>query len=53
MSDTESSMQVVAASDDMPEPDGVYVTTDYLNVLLTLAYPNNGKHCPSCECGTE
>ena len=53
MSDTESPMQVMCGTDDASEPDCVSVTTDYLNLLLTLAYPNDGAHCPSCKCRTE
>jgi hypothetical protein len=51
MSDTESPMQVMCGSDDLPDPDGVYVTESYLNVLLSLAYPANGAHCSTCVCG--
>ena len=53
MSDTESPMNVTCGSDDTPDSDGVYVTESYLNVLLSLAYPNNGTHCPSCTCARD
>jgi hypothetical protein len=53
MSDAQSPMTVVCGSDDTPDSDGVFVSESYLNVLLSLAYPNDGKHCPSCNCRTE
>jgi hypothetical protein len=53
MTDAQSPMNVVCGSDDTPDTDGVYVSEAYLNVLLTLAYPNNGTHCVTCTCGSE
>ena len=50
MPDTESPIDVHCGSDDTPDTDGVYVTADYLNVLLTLAYPDKGSHCQGCTC---
>lgn len=53
MSDAQSPMTVVCGSDDTPDSDGVFVSESYLNVLLSLAYPNNGTHCGTCTCHTE
>lgn len=53
MADTESPINVICTSDDTPDSDGVYVSEAYLQLLLTLAYPNKPMHCGSCRCSTD